>query len=116
MIDLSSVNRLPLRIRRIQDESLSSYIRRAAAANGVTVETVAEWARDSLGVHASADPAGWRYLWAVLAPSAGPAPIDPARYDAPHRLICGRCAGGVTATGPQPSRGLLCLRHERWID
>ena len=111
------VQRLPVRVRRVHGESVGSYIQRLASANGLDVREVAEWSKRAFDVSHDRNADTWWRVWADL---SGGRIVEPAaetlRNYHRERPICLRCSHGVSATGPQPTVGMICLRHARWID
>lgn len=106
---------LPIRIRRYHRESPSSYIRRVAAANGVTTAVVSKWANEQDFTSAQ-DSREWLSLWSVLsATDLCQTPNTVHAAGPSERPLCRRCTHGADATGDYADWGLVCLRHNVWI-
>lgn len=107
---------LPVRRRRLDQESVSSYVRRLAAANGTDAITVRHWLVEQLHIPARFTDEQWLSVWGQLA--ARPALADgstPADARIVARPLCIRCARGEYATGQLAGVGLICLKHRAWI-
>lgn len=111
---------LPIRTRLIADETLQSYAQRLAERNFTTVASIetALVARGELHPQkswlSSQRAAAWRALgsiqpegtfWETRAPGLG----------APIERLCDQCSGYAIAYGYLRTRGMVCLKHRRWI-
>ena len=106
---------LPIRVRRVYNESMDSYIRRLASANGVTAVDVGRWLRESAILPRELSKATWYAAWARLGdlpPKSLPGDPGPGV----DRALCRRCSHGQRVEGRMPAWGLICLRHGCWID
>lgn len=108
---------LPVRRRRLAHESMDSYIRRLAAANGTTASTVRLWLLEQGILSPGFDRQAWFAAWTSLA--GRPAAHRRKRHGVPRvteRALCVRCARGEDASGQLTGLGLICLKHSAWID
>lgn len=115
-IQLDALNPLPIRLKRVHHESMDSYIRRVANANGTTATTVGIWLHETGVLPKTISRATWHQAWDRLS-GEGCLEYEARRPGTiPDRALCRFCARGVSASGQLPRWGLVCLRHRCWID
>lgn len=110
---------LPLRVRIVPDETLQSYARRLAQRNFSTVRDVEGGLIASQAIKLSKS---WRsperaQVWRELG-GLGPRTFLETQdlvSDTMPLLLCTRCARGANAYGIPRGRGMVCLKHRRWI-
>lgn len=110
---------LPLRVRIVPDETLRSYARRLAQRNFSTVRDIEGGLIASQAIRLSKS---WRsperaQVWRELG-GLGPRTFLETRdlvSDTMPLLLCTRCARGANAYGIPRGRGMVCLKHRRWI-
>lgn len=113
---LERLRELPIRTRRFHRESPSSFIRRAAATNGLTIAVVAAWSTQQ-GYFAARDRDEWLSLWSALSgTNLRASDHERAGAHVADRPLCLRCTRGISASGNYADWGLVCLRHRVWID
>lgn len=112
------LQRLPVPTRCFDGEGFTSYSRRLAAANSVTVAEVERALKSaghtiSAGKHAEDRKELWRGLGG-LHTSAFTTPTEIDGEEVSERQLCMQCCAGVHARGRRPQLGHICLRHRRW--
>lgn len=117
------VRPLPVGVKRFEYESMDSFIRRLAAANGADVRVVETWLIQQGSLSPVFDREHWFQVWLHLAGNLqnGPhqvLPVASGAATAPgvDRPLCRRCSHGDYASGDLTRLGLVCLRHRVWID
>lgn len=100
-------------------ESLSSYARRLATRNYVSVAEIDRWLRSTgvVGSGSARDPArveAYRQLGG-LDRSAFTTPSEIDGNWVSDRRLCLACTRGEAAWGRLPRAGMICLRHRRWL-
>lgn len=111
---------LPIRTRLIADETLHSYAQRLAARNFATVASIEK----ALVAHGELLPqkswlssrraAAWRALGGFQSERAFWETRDTV-LGVPLERLCDQCSGYAIAYGYLRTRGMVCLKHRRWI-
>lgn len=117
------VRPLPVGVKRFEYESMDSFIRRLAEANGADVHVVETWLIQQGSLSPFFDREHWFQVWLHLAGDlqAGPHQVFSSAAGAATSLgvdrpLCRRCSHGEYASGDLTRLGLVCLRHRVWID
>lgn len=112
--------RLPHQVPLFPGETLTSYVRRTAAANHFDVETTDKAFREQghFTSHAPNDELR-RQTWVEytgLPEDSFTEPIHLAGEAITERTMCTECTGGEIVRARTPDVGAICLEHSRWID
>lgn len=110
---------LPIRVRAFDGETVTSYARRLAARNGLTVSDIDRWLHGrELLTSASARHPDRLEAYRQLGGLHASAFTTPAQLDGNligERRLCPGCSHGQVAWARLPRVGMICPKHHRWL-
>lgn len=120
MVDLTRIRPLPLKCRLHNGENARSYASRLCNVNGIEPNVIRDFLIETGALDARAWSANTLSIWRRLGD------LDERAFTTPHvtaidewvndRQLCRRCCAGSLAYGRLPHVGLICVRHDNWLN